>query len=511
MSNNANQTKVEAVKQTALGEKKDQYEFTIPLPEGDISKILSASASVAITNFEVLVGEVTFSGEACLNIVYSFEDGTVSNSKTCETFNGKFENILFDPSVFVRVFPNVIDLTIEKAGNDSIKVRLTLENTFTGTKNQTIDIFTNNDKNVFVKENEVELTRHKARNCQRFNQKTIFETKLPVRQILNTTSFATIKKADSLDGMVVFEGEVVTRILYVTNEDRPLLVSLINREDFREEVEHSTATKEAMVEAFVTVINKEIEDKINPEEKTIEVDVPLKICYDLYEFSRVRVTADAFSTTNEVNLATEAFPSNEIAGYEVVENKIDGSISLDEHALRVDKILAVDGAYLTQTNRAYSDGELLLEGLVHLNLIYLNDEEENINSVSIEVPYSLKEKIGDDKTILAVKSQSELVEIDAVAKRGRDIYVDGKIKTSIWTSKETQNAIVSSLELGEAVPERDCAIEIYFAKEGNVFWDVAKDLKISEELLKEQNPNLVEPFDKDVKVIYYEQRVLPEL
>ena len=57
------------------------------------------------------------------------------------------------------------------------------------------------------------------------------------------------------------------------------------------------------------------------------------------------VCDDAYSTEKEINLTTEAFISTELVKTEVFDNKIDGNVTLDEDTLRIDKILAVDGAY----------------------------------------------------------------------------------------------------------------------------------------------------------------------
>lgn len=390
----------------------------------------------------------------------------------------------------VKILPNVIDIEIEKAeGSNSIRVRLNLEYEINMIKNQEINVFRNEEENTYVKESEIEISRHIIRNCVNFNQSTIFDTKLPVRQIISTKSTAMINKADALDGMIIFEGEITTRILYTSEEDRPVIVSLINKEIFREEIEDARATQNSMVEAFARVMNRAIEEIINREEKTVEVKVPVRLCYDLFESTPVTITIDAFSTKNEINLTTEAFLTSKVAGYEVFENKIDGSVTLDNQAMRIDKVLGIDGVYLTITNQTYTDGELMVEGMIHLNIIFLNDEQERVNSISIEVPFSFTEKIGDGE--LELKLENILVEVDAVVKRGRDIYIDGKIKTAVWMNKEIKNAIVSSIENGDLLPERDGTIEIYFAGQGGTFWDVAKDLKISEETLKLQNPEIV--------------------
>lgn len=504
MNESVSQTKAEAAIDKEIGTKREQLDFSVMLPEENVSKILSASASVSIENFEALLGEVSFSGEACLNIVYSLEDGTISNHKMCQDFSGKFENIAFDPSSLVRIIPNVLDVSIEKGVGNSIKVKISLENSFSIVKNQEIGLYSNTDDSIFVKESQIELLRHSKRNCYNFVQNSVFETKLPVGKILNVTGSVVVNKADALDGIVVFEGETITKLFYATEDDRPLLVSLVNKDMFREEVEDENSARENIVEGYACVTNKDIEETVNAENKTIEISVPVKICYDLFEMNGAVVCDDAYSTEKEINLTTEAFISTELVKTEVFDNKIDGNVTLDEDTLRIDKILAVDGAYLTPQVETYQNGELQSEGLIHLNIIYLNDEEENVNSVSIEIPYAFKEKVGEDEN-LRVRTNSQIIEIDATAKRGRDIYVDGKIKTQVWLLKDKENAVVSEIVEGEKYAERDSAIEIYFAEEGKTFWDVAKELHVSEDDLKEQNKEIAEPFAAPEKIVFFEQ------
>lgn len=506
-SNLKKQTKAEVVKQNILDAKKESHEFTIPLMEG-LSDILSASATIMITDQEVLVGQINFSGEACLNVVYSMENGEISNYKFCEKFSSKIENIAFNPNTLVKILPNVISVKIEKEErNNLIRAKLELEYEINTIQNQDLLILENNESDIFVKENIIEISRHISRNCSDFNQTIVFDTKLPIKNILNITSTAIITKADTLDGMIIFEGEISTRVLYSSEDDRPVLVSLTSRDSFREEIEDPKSTSNSMIEAFARVLCRDIEANINKEDKTISTNIPVRLNYDLFESSPVKVIVDAYSTKNEINLTTEAFFSNSISGYDFVENKIDGNITLDEKSLRIDKILGIDGGFLSVNNKSFNDGELFVEGFIHLNIIYLNDEQENINSSSIEVPFNFKEKLGDSP--VDIKIENNLIDLDAVVKRGREIYVDGKIRTAIWINKEVQNAIINSIDNGEPLPARDGSIEIYFASQGETFWDVAKDLKIPEETLKSQNSTIAEPFENAEKLVYFEQKTLP--
>ncbi len=503
MSSNAVQTNVEVAREIELEKKMEQIDFSILLPEENVSNILSVNASVVVDKYEALLGELSVSGTACLNIVYLLEDGTVSNHKTCQDFSFKVEDLSFDPTSIIDILPNVIDIDIEKVNGNSFKVKLTIENTISLVRNQEINLLQNEDSDIYVKQSEIKLIKHNKRNCQTFTQNSVFETKLPVSRILNTSSVVSINKADALDGIVVFEGEITTRMLYVSEDDRPLLVSLINKDMFREEVEDDGATRESVVKGFATVLSSDIEENIDSENKTVEVLVPVKICYDLFEMQNATVTADAYSTNSDVELVTEAFVSTEFKGTENFITKIDGNITLDENSIRIDKVLAVDGAYFVAQSQNY-DGDLLnIDGTINLNLIYLNDDEEKIDSAELQIPYSFKEKIGSFERVIA---SSQIAEIDATVKRGHDVYVDGKILTKVCMYDETETAVITEITKGEELAPRDGAIEIFFAEPGKTFWEIAKELRVDEELLKAQNSNVAEPFENPEKIVFFDGR-----
>ena len=504
MSNSASQTKAEAVRSYEIGNRSDLIEFSINLPEDNVSRILSASASVVIDKHEALLGELSFSGEACLNIIYSLNDGTISNYKTCQDFSRKIEDLMFDPSVLVSILPKVIDVSVEQGNGNTIKVKISLENEFSLLKNQEINIFQNKENDVFVKESEMQLTKQKERNCYDFKQTSVFETKLPVGKILNVTSGAVITKADALDGTIVFEGETITRLLYSTADDRPLLVSLFNKDLFREEVENSNVAQENLIQATIDIIGNEIEEKFDEETKNVEILIPIKICYDVFESENVVVVGDAYSTKTELNLSTEAFVTTNIVGNETFTNKLDGNISLGEETPRIDKILAIDGICVNSINEKIENGEYVSNGTIRFNLIYLNDDEENINSISLEFPYEINEKINKEN-VVRYRSANQVIDLDATVKRGREVYIDGKLKTTLWLVEEVEKAVVCNATKGEELKQRDGALEIYFASEGQTFWNVAKDLKVSQELLKQQNPEIVEPFVKNEKIVFFDQ------
>lgn len=506
MQNDSNITNEKAVIEHLLGSKTEQIETNINLTDKNVTKILSVSSCFYVDSTELLVGEVNFSGTLITNVVFLKEDGCMENLRTSTPFNGKFEDAKLNVNGAIRLIPNIVSSEIEKVGNDTARVKTNVEITFYHLENQDIQVYTGGDEDIFVMQSEIPLSNFTGKNCSTFTQPVILDSKLPIGEILSLNAGAIVKKADALDSMVIFEGEVFARALVSTKEDRPLLIALSNFENFREEIEDGNANKNSLVEACARVICENVEAKILEENQSVEVSIPVKLCYELYENKNVTITTDAYATKNEISLTTSGFQSTERLGSENFDFKVDGNITLDESLPRIDKVLAVDGAYLTLTNVAYENRELLVEGILHATVIYLNDDENSINSVEVEIPFSLTERTNLDNEDVNVKVETILYDVDATAKRGRELFVDGKIKLGAWFNKTVANAIISDVVRGEEVEANTSAIEIYYAVPGQTIWDIAKDLKVAQDVIRSQNPNLVEPMTGGEKVIYYNQK-----
>ena len=69
---------------------------------------------------------------------------------------------------------------------------------------------------------------------------------------------------------------------------------------------------------------------------------------------------------------------------------------------------------------------------------------------------------------------------------------------------ETETAVITEITKGEELAPRDGAIEIFFAEPGKTFWEIAKELRVDEELLKAQNPNVAEPFENAEKIVFFD-------
>lgn len=507
MQTDTNTTKENVALLNKLASKNELVETTVNLSGKNVKKILSASSCFNINSSEALVGEITYTANNTSNVVYELEDGTIENINLSTPLSSKFESEFLTATSSVNIASNIISNEIEKTGEDNFKIKTNVELSFFGAKNDEVDIYAGGDENVFVMQTEIPLSSLTSKNCSSFSQPIILDAKCPVDSVLSTQVFAVANKTEILDNMLIVEGKVFANVLVKSAEETPRIFTLSNIEDFREEIEDGNIKAENQVVLTAKVACEDVKTEIAENSESVEVSAAISLCYDVIEKKNVTVVTDAYSTNNEISTTTSGFNSTQFLPIENFEFKFDGNISLDEESPRVDKIIATDGNNLCITNTTLSNNELLVEGIVKTNIIYLNDDENELNSVTVEIPFSISQRANTNFADNLIYN-AFVSGVDASVKKGREIFIDGKINLSVSPSLQTSYAVISNVEIGEEIESSNSAIEIYFANAGQTLWDIAKDLRVSKDVLELQNDGLPEVLSGGEKVVFYNQKTL---
>ena len=140
------------------------------------------------------------------------------------------------------------------------------------------------------------------------------------------------------------------------------------------------------------------------------------------------------------------------------------------------------------------------------NVIYLNDELGEIQSSELEIPFVINKKTSYDSDAVLEPSVG-IFDVDVMVKRGREIYFDANVKANVNVTTRKQISFVAGVESNGELPEKDGAIEIYFGREGESLWSIAKNLKIPSDMIINQNPELNDPLEKDQNIAVYYQKI----
>lgn len=487
----------------------------IKLPKGEFNvecniavsnpatKILAVSAVASVTSSEVLSGSINYAGVIDARIVYMSEGEICTVASACP-FASKFDGDFITAGSKAIISVKVVNHEIESLTADNIRLICTIEQAGVLVNSAEVQSISNDNPDVCCKTEEISVIRFVGDTTGEVTVASEIMVRQPVKRIILTESQAIIKGVESGVDFVSVSGEVISRVLYLTEEDK--FETGYVYDSFKEELELAGATRDSQVEAYAFVkggasVDVEESDK----GVKINIQVPVVLAVKAYETANVSVIKDLYSTVSEIKVTTESFDMTKVCPMEVVESKIDGSLSLDEESPRVDKILFVGGNNVVISNSFVKDGEINIEGIASTNIVYLNDELGELNSVQFEVPFVITDKFNaEEEGILVV--DAIICDVDVVVKKGREFYYDAKVKATVNNCHSVVSGVITHAEELEAFPDKDYGMELLFARAGQDAWDIAKSACVREDLLIMQNPEVVFPLSEDQNLILFYQK-----
>lgn len=472
-------------------------------PENGLSKFLWVEVFPQVENVESLTKEASFSGKAFFEAVYLDADNKIQNYETSMPFLNKIidENIL--PSSKIHLIPKVIEAQFDK-NIDKIRAVIGFQPILYNIGE--IDVLSGGDDDICIKSEDIKAQNLLKEECLTFNEDLEIDISEKMQNILGIYNKICVKDVVPNKDYFTISGEIHTTVKYLCEDEEIQRICSANYSDnFKREFEVTGLTADDIVEAFACVRKDTFKYELDKENKKILISVPIFTCYKAFEVIIISCASDIFSLKHNLEIITSSFSKSVLQKNEYLEEKIEGSTSIGEEEPRIDKIIGFSNANLNVTNVYYKDGEVVLEGIIEFCVVYFNDETTTINSAEKEIPFkvSLNIELPDDVKIF---ENTELTDLEIVARRGREIFLDAKIK-SLLTFENTENdAVISNIEIKESLPEKNHAIEIYFGKKGDDIWDIAKELKVNPEIIFMQNPNLILPLEMNENIVIYNQK-----
>ena len=497
--------KFEVVKKTKLGRENFAVSFDVET-QTEFEKVLSVKSNIIMENYEVLNGIVSFSGKIDACIVYQTVDQRFETEKQTVSFSSKIEEKDAKAGDLARIFVGIENCKVDVLSQNKLRLDYDLVSGGVLISKREVEKVTASDENICQKFDEIEVEKFLGRASETFVVDCEETVKNHIKQIIMSDSAAFVKTIDSGVDFVSVGGEVATKLLYVNEDDKIETVCVV--ENFKEEIELAGATRESLAQVDLQVMADQIKLEYENDEKSTKIKMQIPVEMTVYGFGREKkeIISDVYSTKTELKTTTSSFDMTKNLETEFFETKIEGQLSLDEDKPRVDKLIFVGMTNLNVTNSYIKDGEVFVEGIAKTGVVYLNDETNGLYGVDIEVPFIATDKVKVECESANVQVCAVVASNDVVVKKGRDFYFDAKVNFKVEYDCNEYGAVISNIENGADLPEQDGAIEIYYAREGQNAWDVAKSLKVDEQTLYSQNPELIFPLDKEQNIVLFHQK-----
>ena len=472
----------------------------------DIKKVLSVSVQADVCGKEALDGILNISGNMIVSLIFLTEEDEVCTVASKCPFSSKIENTAIGKGQCALVNIDVLETETQLPGGDSVRINVSALQYGFVVENQENEMLCCSGEDVCYQNEDVEIIKFVG--CQK--DSALFESEInlrgDVKKVLTVESQVIVKSAESGTNYVSVAGETVSKVLYINQNDK--IENGWVYDSFKQEIEFDGACRDDLVEGFAQIRAEGVESEIVAQEQSgkLVIKIPVDFLAVAYRKENVSIVKDLFGLKEEINLSYQSYEMTSACPVEIIEGKIDGSLTLDEDKPRVDKLLYSGANKVSLTNHYFKDGQLYVEGIAQTTVVYLNDDSSAIYSVIVDVPFVLSDKVGcslDEQVFL----NAIICDADVVVKKGRELLFDAKIKVSVYCNEKMVGGVISTAQTGESYPQKNYAMEVVFAKKGMSVWDVAKLVKEQEEKIVAQNPDVVFPTEENTPIVLYYQRV----
>lgn len=463
-------------------------DIIIPDIKPDILNAINTSGSVCIYKKDILDGKVRLDGSINIYIMY-MPDG---NSESIRGINTSLD------------FTEIIDIDAARAGmssEENINLKSIECKVLNGRKINLkamleikTKIFSNESVNIIRQIDNMEdiQTLNKIVNINSLvgegNNKTYAKDTIQIDEIDN---LAEIIKADmkikNRDikisyNKVLAKADLEVKILYLTEDNRINKVkSIIPIMGF---VDIPNVTDENICDTSYQIKNVLIKPN-SVEEHSIYIEVQMELQCSAYEVKEINMIQDLYSpkenmifTNKTINVMSDKQIRSDICS-------INEQLHIPE--IGNNRIYDVDIDLPVLGQKVLND-KIVYEGELELNFLYETDGVSKIDSRKIKLPFNFSMEANGTNIKNRIETRTEIKQEDFIVQGNGDVECKMQLEIQADISCMREMNIIDEISIEESIPCPSYSMIIYFVRNGDTLWKIAKKFKSTvEDIVKVNN------------------------
>ena len=293
---------------------------------------------------------------------------------------------------------------------------------------------------------------------------------------------------------VIVDGEIYAEFLFTTERGETFGETLVC--PFRYEIEKDGCLPEMTACAYAEIVSVAYRMENDPSDgkNMLYASYGLNFCAVVCRSESVTYVDDAFSTDCELNVSREQYDFITGVRSKEFRYRCFGEVTADKPC---DNVVAVAGGGIYALNYAKDGDNLAVSGILRADVV-TNEKEGGRGGAAVELAFQTSFPWdGEPLSVIAEKRNLSV-------KRLNDrLVAEAEIVVTATVAIKTCVSMVAEVAEGEKKAEDDAAVKIIFVEKGDDCWTVCKKAGVGEECLKQQNPDLIFPAEKNNGIVVY--------
>ncbi len=479
-----------------------EEEIYLDQTKPDIDTILWADGKIQILSTKIITDKILINGLVKFKLVYKSQEEEL-NIYTIESncdFKEEIEIQGISEDMAVDVSSNLEYIQYEQ--KDDRKIQLTALVKLTGKVYATSSVEIIRDieggSNLQLLKEKIQYNDVLGRKESYELIKDIFEIgeNMPsIDEILKIELHPYEKEHSISADRIILSGILEASIIYFGGSK----LNSIKREiPFTHFIEHSEIQSEIKCSIDMEIVDGsyQLKESLEGDLRIIDLEVNLKILTKLYDNKEKEVIIDAYSTSNYINLGKEEISITENIKDVVSREEISKELS----GKGFKEVYAVEGT-TNIINYQYVEDKVMIEGILVLDIYFLEDMTETIKTLKEEIPYKSYITVDELGKDFSINIETDLEELNYHIQEDV-LSIQATVKNHIFINRERKITMISEIqETDELIDKKNRpSIIIYIIQKDDTLWDIAKRYNTTiEEIISANDvlsPNTLMPGEK---------------
>jgi hypothetical protein len=474
-------------------------DIIVPDTKPDIIRILILDGDVCETNTEILQDKVLINGMINLKILYISDDSEKSiksiNTNAGFSHTLQIENARSGMNCRVKCEIEHMNYDILNGRKLNIKTIMKIDGKLTQELEQGIINDLKDMDDVQILKENIKMNSYIGETNTNYSIKESLEVpagKPSIREILRNDIKISGKDYKITDNKIAAKGEINISTLYIGDNEEQGIQFMEHEIPFTEFIDLPGINEDAVCELEYKVDDYSFEsaEDNDGELRILNGEIMLNIYSSGSNVRNVEVIADAYCPGTRLTMEKEPF----IVEENMAENK--GQIILKDTIVLSDECPDIYEVFNVLCKPGLSDIKILddkviIEGVINNNVLYLaNNSEQPVFSYKQDIPFRHGVDIKGIKQGMKCEPEVSIEHCSYSMVSSNEVEIRLVIGLCIRVSNNTVLQLI--VKINEAVLEDNKidsqpSIIIYFAKQGDTLWKIAKNYYTTMEYIESVN------------------------
>lgn len=459
----------------------------IPDVKPDILSAINTNGTVCVYKKEIMDGKVRLDGSINLYIMYLPDNGSecVRSINTSLDFTQIIdmeearENMTLEDDIAIKG----IECKVLNGRKVSIKANLNIAIRLYSNENMEIISEIENSPDMQILNNKLEVNSligsgsTKVYAKENINIDNIDEVAEIMKMDLNITG----KDIKISYNKVLAKADLNVKIMYLTEDNRiNVATSQIPIMGF---VDIPNVSEENVCDTRYSMKNVVVKPN-NNETHGIYVEAQIELVCAAYERKEMNVIQDLYSPSRDVRFGQKEV--NAMTGKENIRNTMQINEQVQIPEIIGHRLYDVE-VNPTITNENILNDKILYDGNIELKFMYEAENSVMIDVKRIELPFNFSSEVKGVNKQTNIRTNISISSQDFIIGQNGNIECRISLEFEINVSKTRTINIIDDLNVEDNNSQKNYSMVIYFVKQGDTLWEIAKKFRSTVEDIVEVN------------------------